>query len=650
MEPQINVELIKMYFRATRQGTDIYATLIEQYLTHIDDTVIETLPSIAPLLLGMVGVCHYTNGQSVTMHMGNGAITTAMFMNGDEMLSLVITDETVVVKYPEWGVTIPTDKLDIESELIGRIIADAGSWNIDTDHICVIIDYLMAVQTLLNPRHSTDVLDILENNRQDALDTATRFDKIITHYTVDNIDDETGLAFSDEQYQDTVTKQYDMSDVESGLTPEQLAENIKDNKERADSINSDLTKAFLDEFSEIAKIVKTQTGSPIEVFLEDTHTLKLVHGGGVDETVWALVTKPGCPAGTYFMRPATSDIKHIQYLDMSSRVSMIDSFAKIIETNTGGIVHDTCGLNKVIIDDFIKIVLNIMASGVPTQDIHLPSEEPKEDPSDTTNDKIKKLAIKYMADIGIEFNENKQVKILDSLDYQIHRLNSPTSVDSEGCTSFVDLIARAYAADLIHNSRVHNSNTLKQFVLVYVNSLVSINWNPQVLQALDPSIFRNQPNWVTTYGFDKIIEAITKHWYPHEQLNIGEVDNTSNLIVPTSNATTDIRNHLNSNQVLGDVPHGVTKLSSTATNGKVTNYRYIRIPAHKDHTGGDTLVVYIEMTSELIRIVPIYTDSKTNKVDSLNVFVSIRETDWPNIMLYLDMVLNQTTSDADDTK
>lgn len=648
MEPQLNIELIKMYYRATGQSTDLYTTLIKEYINNLDKQDMPNLSTLAPLLLAMVGVCHYDKTHSLTMYQSGNTIVTTFFVEGREMLTLDFSDGWLSVKHPEFGLSISTKDIDIENEVINHIVADVGMWNMPPADIKVVVDYLTSVQRLLNPRHSMDVLDIFENERKDMLEVVSSFDKIIDLYITKDYDEDDGdLTYTDEQHADAVKQQYEMSDVMGEPTPEQLVENVKANRVRENSIDSELTKAFLDEFSEIADIVKIQTGSSVKVFFEDNHTLKLIRGEGIDETVWVLVTKPDCPAGVYFMRPATSDIKYIQYLDMTSRTSMIESFTKIIETNTGGIVHDACGLNKVIIDDFIKVVLNIMVSGVSPKDIHLPSEELQAELDESPNDKIKKLATEYVKDIEIEFNENKHVNILDTLNYQSHRLNAPVDVGSEGCKSFIDLIAQAYAADLTHNSRAHNTNTLKQFVLVYINSLVSINWEPQVLQTLDPTMFRNQPNWVNSYGFDTIIEAITKYWYPHEQLTIGEVDNTYNLIIPISNATTDIRNHLNGNQVLGDVPHGVTRLSNTSDNGKVTNYRYIRIPAHKDHIGGDTLIVYIEMTSELIRIVPIYTDSKTNKVDSLNVFVSIRETDWPNIVLYLDMVLNQTAGDTD---
>lgn len=652
MEPQLNLELIKMYYRATGQGTSIYVSLVKEYLNNLDQQDIESLPTIAPLLLAMVAVCHYDTTHSVTMYQAEDTIVATFFVVGEEMLTLSFADNWLSVKYPEYGLSISTKGMDIENDIIPHIVADVGMWNMSPSRIKVVVDYLMAIQKLINPLNLVDVLDIFENERQDMLDTVSTFDKIIELYTVKDIsDDGDDLTYTDEQYEHTVTQQYETHDTEGGLTTEQLPENINIKQVLTDSIDSELSKVFLEEFSEIADIVKIQTSSLVNVFFEGRHTLRLIHSGGVDEIAWTLVAKPDCPVGVYFMQPTTSDVVDIHNLDMASRDTMIKSFADVIEANTGGIVHDSYGVNKVVIDEFIKIVLNIMESGVSPKDVHLPSEEPQTDPEEPVNDKIRKLAAEYVNDIGIEFNENKHVKILDSIGYLAHRLNAPSDFKPDDSKSFVDLISRAYAADLTHNSRIHNSNTLKSFVQVYVNSLVSINWEPRVLKTLDPSVFRNRPNWVTSYGFDTIVEAITKYWYPHEQLNIGFVTGDSNLIIPTSNATTDIRNHLNSNQVLGDVPHGVTKLAHTSDDGKVvTNYRYIRIPSHKDHDGGDTLVVYIEMTSDRIRIVPIYTDSKTNKVDSLNVFVSIRETDWPNILLYLDMILNQTSRDTDSDK
>lgn len=651
MEPKLNVELIKMYYRATGQGTSLYVTLIKEYINNLDKQDLPNLSNIAPLLLSMVGVCHYDNTQSLTMYQSGNMIIVTLHVSGDEILTLSFSEDWLSVKYPEYGLGMSIKDVDIENEVIGHIIADVGMWNMAPARIKIVVDYLMSVQRLLNPRYEMDILDILENERQDLLDVVTSFDKIIDLYTVKNSDEHyDDLTYSDEQLEDTVNKQSVMSEVDSGLTPDELAENIKVNQARADSIDSELTKSFLDEFSEIADIVKIQTSSPVTVSFKDDYTLTLTHGSGADETVWALVTKPKCPAGTYFMRPATSDIQYIQYLDMTTRETMIESFASIIDVNTGGIVHDACGFNKVVIDDFIKIVLNIMLSNAAPGDIHLPSEETPIDPTESTNDKIKQLATEYTPDITSEFNNNKHVEILDSINYLAHRVNAPKNEYEEGCDNFVDLIARAYAADLVHNSRAHNANTLKRFAHVYIDSLVSINWEPKVLQTLDPSVFRNQPNWVTSYGFDVIIDAITKYWYPHEQLDVGQIEGSSNLIIPMSNATTDIRSHLNNNNVLTEVSSGVTNLSNVNDNGKVTYYRYIRIPAHKDHIGGDTLIVYLEMTSELIRIVPIYTDSKTNKVDSLNVFVSIRETDWPNIALYLDMVLTQTLDDTTGTK
>ena len=254
-----------------------------------------------------------------------------------------------------------------------------------------------------------------------------------------------------------------------------------------------------------------------------------------------------------------------------------------------------------------------------------------------------KLARETYQQVSNLFCGNSRVNMYVRLGYvNVIKQSQPPFNDVDGDTleadNFIELTAISYASSIINNSKQHTDEHAANFVETFINSLIAINWDRDVLVTMTPAALYNRANWVVGYEINKVISTIADKASKEFVADLTFDEDINSLIIPAGNMVNDIRKFLNQTGRLFNLPSQSVIFTNRSNKGVDTTYRYIQL----DGARGDTtkLVVYIETTADKIRIIPVYLDTELKRVDSLNVFSSIRETEWPGILTYLAQTLS----------
>lgn len=600
MEPTVNVELIHQYFLAMGQSDIIYTMLLSEHLGLSDREVTNDIQQSSEVLLAMIAVTRYFKDYQITFDNQADNLVVSVLKKGDELFTFNIQNEVLQVRYPvDANTRINLNNYQVTENISVDLITAVSYWNTDTQTAVDIVEYLIAVHRLCNGYSDVTVLELLETKHRD----------VETHLKI--LNNIIGKLKNEPVAEEPVTpylSQYNTPD-EQAVEPDPQPLDIQE---------------LVTELNLYANIANKQNNTGVSI-----------RTGSMGETVFGLgdVTQviTHWPIFTYGKNTTTLEETARHDVGGDDRQTFIEELEK-------GIIHQNVPFNINLIGGhletihtFIRVVLNMMKSGVAVTDVHFPATEIHKD--DTDNDPLTRLwdtAESFYEEVLTAFNNNELVKLFDALGYEITRESTFNKTDHFTVNSFPTLICLEYASRLVASTQQHDSEKLTTFVSGYVANLVAIGWDKQALEDQGTTKLTNREHWVKSYGVEDVlsrfIQSLEKPMKRSDDLTpeIFKVPETQNL--------SDIRGHFNKSGLLNHLSHGVTSYQSDDT-----RVVYVKVNQEKEFT--DELIIYIETKPDRIRIIPITYSSGNNLVDSINVFRSIRESEWPTILLYLQKTL-----------
>lgn len=633
MEPQVNIKLLNQYLLATGQLDSIWDNLISQYMLNLDETQVPYLPTISQLLVGIIAVSRYYENYGVTLTQTNSSILVSVCSAQEEVLSLVFDDNNVSINYPENINTLqmPLDTHTANNELIPSLVAALTDSNCDVDTLFEALGYLEEVYNLISNSRVLDVESILKELANDLSEKLESLNSIVRVYT--NGHDENITSGKDDY---PVNGDDDYSDEIHSPVPVV-------NRSGAPSINYDNAVEFVEMFSQYVDTVNAQTGRKFSTTAEGQFKYTVSFEDENETALWTIDKLQDVGMVMYGLKPISSDIIDPLNLDYGN----LREFTSSVRDNIGNITYASKhGLTIPAfntLNQFLQTVVTLMENSTDLKDIHMPSEEKKDSGEQSQTTRVMKLARETYKQVSNLFCSNPRVNIYVRLGYvNVVKQSQTPFNDVDGDTleadNFIELTAISYASSIINNSKQHTDEHAANFVETFINSLIAINWDRDVLVTMTPAALYNRANWVVGYEINKVISTIADKASKEFVFDLTFDEDINSLIIPAGNMVNDIRKFLNQTGRLFNLPSQSVIFANRSDKGVDTTYRYIQL----DGARGDTtkLVVYIETTADKIRIIPVYLDTELKRVDSLNVFSSIRETEWPGILTYLAQTLS----------
>lgn len=633
MEPQVNIKLLNQYLLATGQLDSIWDNLISQYMLNLDETQVPYLPTISQLLVGIIAVSRYYDNYGVTLTQTNSSILVSVCSAQEEVLSLVFDDNNVSINYPENINTLqmPFDTHTANNELIPSLVAALTDSNCDVDTLFEALGYLEEVYILISNSRVLDVESILKELANDLSEKLESLNSIVRVYT--NGHDENITSGKDDY---PVNGDDDYSDEIHSPVPVV-------NRSGAPSINYDNAAEFVEMLSQYVDTVNAQTGRKFSTTAEGQFKYTVSFEDENETALWTIDKLQDVGMVMYGLKPISSDIIDTLNLDYGN----LREFTSSVRDNIGNITYASKhGLTIPAfstLNQFLQTVVTLMENGTDLKDIHMPSEEKKDSGEQSQTARVMKLARETYKQVSNLFCGNSRVNIYVRLGYVnvVKQSQTPfNDVDDDTleADNFIELTAISYASSIINNSKQHTDEHAANFVETFINSLIAINWDRDVLVTMTPAALYNRANWVAGYEINKVISTIADKASKEFVSDLTFDEDINSLIIPAGNMVNDIRKFLNQTGRLFNLPSQSVIFTNRSNKGVDTTYRYIQL----DGARGDTtkLVVYIETTADKIRIIPVYLDTELKRVDSLNVFSSIRETEWPGILTYLAQTLS----------
>lgn len=633
MEPQVNIKLLNQYLLATGQLDSIWDNLISQYMLNLDETQVPYLPTISQLLVGIIAVSRYYDNYGVTLTQTNSSILVSVCSAQEEVLSLVFDDNNVSINYPENINTLqmPFDTHTANNELIPSLVAALTDSNCDVNTLFEALGYLEEVYILISNSRVLDVESILKELANDLSEKLESLNSIVRVYT--NGHDENITSGKDDY---PVNGDDDYSDEIHSPVPVV-------NRSGAPSINYDNAAEFVEMLSQYVDTVNAQTGRKFSTTAEGQFKYTVSFEDENETALWTIDKLQDVGMVMYGLKPISSDIIDTLNLDYGN----LREFTSSVRDNIGNITYASKhGLTIPAfstLNQFLQTVVTLMENGTDLKDIHMPSEEKKDSGEQSQTARVMKLARETYKQVSNLFCGNSRVNIYVRLGYVnvVKQSQTPfNDVDDDTleADNFIELTAISYASSIINNSKQHTDEHVANFVETFINSLIAINWDRDVLVTMTPAALYNRANWVVGYEINKVISTIADKASKEFVSDLTFDEDINSLIIPAGNMVNDIRKFLNQTGRLFNLPSQSVIFTNRSNKGVDTTYRYIQL----DGARGDTtkLVVYIETTADKIRIIPVYLDTELKRVDSLNVFSSIRETEWPGILTYLAQTLS----------
>lgn len=625
MESKINLALLETYLRVTGQTELIFNLLLDQYVSQVDNVSVEYNYQTALLALAFISTKHKYPNYSCSVYSTSAQLTIGITDKDRDVLQLHISKESTTVTHPQTSWVYPTpDGQDI-IQLLGNIVADTPSLNAPLDNIQEIIELLMYVQSLAFPSYPLDPFEILVGKRnqlekivEDIKLTMVRFERLgdeeeptphqeqPTHVQTPVIED-TIVPDSSVFDLDQVIKNITNLGLIAAQVIEQTKLNIAIDTTQKDRII--LTKRYDDGLvlSTILQIVES--------------TLLLVLDLSTDMEPVTQVSETIDPATTQTLARGILDIipRHLSF----------------IQAKQGTRVGDDMGA-------FITQIATILLSGANPEDIHLPQEEVvTSSEADTTMIKIWAKAKQVFRDTVIFFEQSRQVIIANQTGDHVSHGPFEGYLEDDVIfmvNSFPELISVAYATDLIINSKSHTVERHLKFVESYIDELVSVNWDTEVFSTMSVTPSKNKANWVTAYGIDKKLPKLLHQYSKITEHSASSLGLDFDPKLPATLDLVDLRKHINDSKMLLQLKEGLTTFNSHSSDETVTTCRYLNVVSQNASTES-RLVLYIENSEQKITVIPIYTVGETGRVDSINIFTFIRESEWPSLILYLDNIV-----------
>lgn len=633
MEPQLNIKLLTQYLLATGQFDSIWDNLISQYMLNLDETQVPYLPNISQLLVGIIAVSRYYENYGITLTQTNSSILISVCTAQQQVLSLVFDDKNVSINYPENLNTLPMpiDTYTANNELIPSLVAVLSDSNCDVDTLFEALGYLEEVYSLISNSQVLDVEGILKELANDLSDKLNSLNSLVRVYTNGQVVDVT----ADDDYP---VNGDDVDDSDEVHSPAPVV-----NRSRAPSVNYDNAAEFVEMLSQYVDTVNAQTGRKFSTTAEGQFKYSVSFEDENDTAMWTIDKLQDVGMVMYGLKPQSCDI--IDTLDLNCEnlsqftSSVRDNISKISYASKHGFTIPAFNtLNK-----FLQTVVTLMENGTDLKDIHMPNEEKQDSGEQSPAARVMKLARETYKQVSNLFCGNPRVNLYVRLGYvNVVKQSQTPFNDIDGDTleadNFIELTAISYASNLINNSKQHTDEHAANFVDTFINSLIAINWDTDVLVTMTPAALSNRPNWVVGYEINKVISTIADKASKEFVADLTFDEDISSLIIPAGNMVNDIRKFLNQTGRLFNLPSQSVIFTQRSDKGVDTTYRYIQLDGARGES--TKLVVYIETTVEKIRIIPVYLDTELKRVDSLNVFSSIRETEWPGILTYLAQTLS----------
>lgn len=608
MNANINISLVNDYILTTGNDKNIYQTLLLNCVEGlVADDVTKDLINLCPLFLATVAASRQFENYKVNIWKTTTGICAVVCENEKILFGYRVNRNDIILQYLNDSSTMSEliisdfKKVDISQEFVCMFVATSHLWDTSVDRAMKIIDYIEVVGDLLNSRGSTDIHTTLQETLETKSSELKRIDEIIRfRIPGGKTEEKTAPSYSKPEEPQIVetTTPFDAQEIITELT---LFANV---------INK-----------------QTKTGVVVTSLADGEITFS------VGNTVQRLY--PTSDEGRMLTIASNKDTgisTSKEVITCSTREEFVRTFLEAVSSQSTVQVHHDVGGDIKAVQNFIVIILNIMTSGTSPNDIHLPGEVTSS-PSveeDSELEKRWKLGREHYEETLNQYTRNGLVKLFLSLKHSpVENIEDvETAFDNKpefNLTCFPALISLAYADQLINKAEKHSEERLISFVTAYVEQLVSVNWDPEALADQTISKLTNRKDWVTTYSIDTILNKL-----------LHKVDNFPSLIdvlddkynIPESTDIATIRKHFLNNPVLETLNQRVTTFRTGDT-----ETHYVRIQEEREFT--DMFITVIEIKSDRIRVVPMTYSTKNNVVDSINIFKSIRESEWPSILTYL---------------
>lgn len=188
MKYPINVDLINQYVQATSITGCVYSTLVSQYITMTDNTLVVNFDAIAPLLMSLITVASkpHSLAFNVTLMKFECKVVAVISLHDAERLTITMTGEQVIVSGADIG-QLDTMKLSgVPTNLIDSIIIAIVNSPMAVTNKLKLITYLIDVQNLLTPDDKVNIDNLIGHQRSIHAGAIANIDEFSTAFTGDN--------------------------------------------------------------------------------------------------------------------------------------------------------------------------------------------------------------------------------------------------------------------------------------------------------------------------------------------------------------------------------------------------------------------------------------------------------------------------------